>query len=238
MPHIFTFHGLGASKQAFLPLANEFPSHEWHLHDFAGFGERNEESVEDTPIQDSIAEFREKSKSFDELILIGHSMGSAVAIPLAQQLRHKVKAIIIIEGNLIGEDCGFVSRAAAESADNGTYEAFRKKVVAGARSCKSLGWLKWINDFQKVRQDTMAKYAKELVATSASEELLRIFHELRCPKVYLYGDQYLTNGEGQTPELAQKLWGISTIYMQGTSHFLMQDDPRTCGLAIQHLMEG
>lgn len=236
MPHIFTFHGLGSSKQAFLPLVNEFPSLEWHLYDFAGFGERNEESVGNTPIQDSTAEFRERCESLHELVFIAHSMGSAVAIPLAQQLRHKVKAVINIEGNLIGEDCGFVSRAAAESAANGTFVEFRKKVISNARSYRSLGWLKWINDFQKVKEDTMTKYAKELVAISESEELLRAFHELRCPKVYVYGDQYLNNGEGQTPLLAQKLWGISTAYIQGASHFLMQDDPRTCGLAIKGMI--
>lgn len=237
MAHIFTFHGLGSSKQAFLPLANEFPKHNWHMYDFAGFGERNEESVSDSPLSDSIIEFREKCESLDELIFIGHSMGSAVAIPLAQHLKHKVKAIICVESNLIGEDCGFVSRAAAESAKNGTFNEFRNKVIARARSYRSLGWLKWINDFQKVKEETLVNYANELVIISDSEQLLKSFHELRCQKLYMYGDQYLKNGNDQTPELAKKLWGVSTRYIQGTSHFLMQDDPRTCGLAIKQLLD-
>lgn len=237
MSNIFTFHGLGSSKQAFLPIAHELQSHNWHLYDFAGFGERNEEMAGNTPIQDSLSEFREKCEGLEELAFIAHSMGSAVAIPLAVELKHRVKAIIVIEGNLIGEDCGFVSRAVAESAENGTFEEFRKKVIASARSYKSLGWLKWINDFRKVKEDTMAKYAKELVAVSESEQLLNSFHGLRCQKLYMYGDQYVRNDVGQTPDLATKLWGVSTQYIHGTSHFMMQDDPRTCALAIRPMID-
>lgn len=238
MSNIFTFHGLGSSKQAFLPLAHKLqPQHEVFLNDFSGFGERNEEMVGNTPIQDSLSEFRDKCEGLDELVFIAHSMGSAVAIPLAVELKHRVRAVIVIEGNLIGEDCGFISRAAATSAESGNHDVFRKKVIANARSYKSLGWLKWINDFQRVKEEVLCKYAKELVTVSESNQLLYSLHDLRCNKLYMYGDQYLKNKDGQTPELANKLWGISTQYIHGTSHFMMQDDPRTCALAIRPLID-
>ncbi len=237
MSNIFTFHGLGSSKQAFIPLTNEIgPQHSVHSYDFAGFGERNDESVGDEPIQDSIREFLEKCGKLNELVFIAHSMGSAVAIPLAEQLKHQVKAVIIIEGNLIGEDCGFLSRAAVRSTETGDFITFKNKAISKARSAKSLGWLKWINDFQKVREDVFCRYAKELVALSEAEVLLKSLHSLRCQKLYMYGDQYLKNDEGETPELAKKLWGISTQYIHGTSHFLLQDDPRSCSLPIRHLI--
>ena len=232
MKNFFFFHGLGSSTNAFAPLASVLEEdHHVHLHDFAGFGKRSEETIGNSPIASCIYEFLKLTEELDHLVLVMHSMGSAVALPLAELLGDRIDALINIEGNLIGADCGALSREASKRSPE-DYEYYRGEIRKKLSTLRSdAGWQKWGEDFEKVRPEVMIAYARDLVRRSDHYGLLETFRSLPVRKLYLYGDQYL--GE----EISTRLWGLNTWYVQGASHFVMTEKPVETARVIRCLLE-
>ena len=233
MSHIYTFHGLGSSKNAFSALKPALETdHTVHLYDFPGFGNRINDPIGKDPIQDEIGVLYDQMSHRDDLVIIVHSMGSAVGLPLALALGNKVQAVINIEGNLIGKDCGYLSRGVLKHANEGSLSAFRKEMIERLESSPYPGWRGWARDFAKVKYETLKPYAKSLVTRSDSGELLQIFHSLTCKKRYLYGNEYR---DEQHPVLDQ-IKGVRKVHLD-TGHFVMTDDPEGCGALIKELLD-
>lgn len=233
MKNVLCLHGLGSSKNAFIPLKEAMgAAYTFYLYDFAGFGDRIDEPVGHDPIEDEIHAVYEQASQMDDLIIIMHSMGSAVGLPLARTLENKVAAVINIEGNLIGADCGYLSRGVDEHAAQGTLGNFKNDIIDKLQDSPFPGWREWTRDFAKVRFETLKSYAKSLVNLSDSGELLDIFHSLECKKLYLYGNEYR---DEHHPVLHQ-IKGIDKRHLN-TGHFVMTDDPYGCAELIMELVD-
>lgn len=233
MKNVLCLHGLGSSKKAFLPL-KEFMELEYkfHLYDFPGFGERIDDVIGNDPIKDEIDALYEWVSQIEDLIVIVHSMGSAVGLPLAESLGDKVSAVINIEGNLIGADCRYLSRAVDEHAKHGTLTQFRNDIIDKLQHSAYRGWREWTEDFAKVKFETFKSYARSLVDRSDSGDLLNTFHALPCKKLYLYGNEY----RDEPHPVLDQIKGIDKKHLD-TGHFVMTDNPKGCAELITALVE-
>lgn len=232
MSEIYCFHGLGASKNSFRAISNFLSaSHEVCAIDFCGFGSRTLQKFSGDPIDFSTSEIFDQLKNKNDLIFIAHSMGSATALGIANKIPKRLKAVIIIEGNLIAEDCGYLSRQIAQENNKKALLNLKANLVREMSVSRYEGWRDWAKDIMNVMPETLRLYSQSLVKKSDSGELLDIFKNLDCKKLYIYGDEYIKH------PVIDKLAGIKVSYIEGAGHFVMTDKPEECFKAISSALK-
>jgi pimeloyl-ACP methyl ester carboxylesterase len=151
--------------------------------------------------------------------VVGHSMGGAVGLLLAEGVSDRLGSFMNLEGNLVGEDCGLLSRKAAGA----TFEEFKSSIFDELRhtigSSDDRGSKLWVGWSKKSDALGFYKSAKSLVEWSDSGGLLQKFQELKINKAYFFGEKGF-----QSPVL-QKLQEINKISIPNSGHFVMNDNP-------------
>ena len=227
---ILCLHGLGASQGSFdrLREVGLGPNRQMIALDFAGFGQRSDDPVSDDPLtaaaHEIVGEIRQRD--YQDVVLIGHSMGGAVAILVADLIANRVSGVVSIEGNLIGQDCGLVSRRFASAADAMACNVIKQELVAATSGSANPSSRAWSADLSKVSPETLMSYSRHLVDLSDSGVLLTSFKQGNYRKLYLHGDGY----KGHV--LLKKLKPVPTVYVAGASHNVMYDAPDACAAAI------
>ena len=221
---IFFIHGLGCAKESFddVFLFPEFNSFSLLTVDLVGFGNSSKPqdfsySMED---QAKICELLIAKINPTSVHIVGHSMGGAVGLLLANRISHKLVTFVNVEGNLISEDCGLLSRKTIgipleEFINNGFNEI--KSNVRNSGDEGSMLWVKWSE-----KSDALGFYksAKSLVEWSDSGKLLEMFKTLEINKAYLHGER------NSHLRVLGELHGITKISISNSGHFVMNDNPR------------
>jgi pimeloyl-ACP methyl ester carboxylesterase len=119
-----------------------------------------------------------------------------------------------VEGNLIGEDCGLISREVARM----PYDRFEKELFAFIKTRLPAGSRPY---FALDRASPLAFYRSSvsLVAWSDSGQLLKRFKSLTCGKAYLYGERSAMRAT------LEKLGSVKKIKIPGCGHFPMHENP-------------
>jgi pimeloyl-ACP methyl ester carboxylesterase len=152
--------------------------------------------------------------------LVGHSMGGAIALLLAGLLQEPPLSQISLEGNLVGDDCRFGSRAIvsqqfAEFLDRG-FEQLLSPATAEASPGEAL-YPSWLE-----KSDALALHrsAASLVEWSDSTQLLTRFLSGTERKIYFYGER------NRDAEVLGLLPSIEKIAVPRAGHFVMNDQPK------------
>lgn len=231
---VMCFHGLGSSPRAFDAIATSFAAKAcaFECPCFSGFGARSRETVADKPLTDTVLEIRREilARDLSQLILIGHSVGGIVAVRVAASFPERIAAVISVEGNLVAEDCGTMSRDLANCQTLEHVEIHRDRLIALADGTKSTGWKGWVDDLRLASPDTLRKYARDAVEESEKGDLAKIFSALPCRKLYVHGDEYLGH-----PVLG-KLKGVPVLHISSAGHFVMQDQPEAFGRVVSEML--
>jgi len=217
---ILFIHGLGCAKEAF-NLAFPAPGlHKYSLlaADLVGFGdsskpERFTYRMEDHAV---ILKTLMEKVGFETVHIVAHSMGGAVGLLLAEQIQGSVGSFTNVEGNLVGEDCGLLSRWSAGVSRhdflNGFFDEIKESI---ARSCRDevRTWLE--------KSDPLAFYrsAVSLLRWSESGRLLEKFKMLQTRKLYVYGER------NQGLCVLDRLGSIPRAEIPDSGHFIMLDNP-------------
>ena len=144
--------------------------------------------------------------------IVAHSMGGAIGVLLTQKF--VPHSFVNVEGNLIAEDCGLVSRNTIKinEQDFVNYGFFDLcKLTADYKE----------NSFDLVNTMPEAFYrsAESLVQWSDSGKLSNIFDQLTVPKLYVYGQ------ENASMPILQKLnVKTQTKQIPNSGHFPMIDN--------------
>jgi pimeloyl-ACP methyl ester carboxylesterase len=231
---IICIPGLGASKAFFAALGQTHLARQSQLMpiDLPGFGGFWGEGVADDPIAAAADRVAREVAGIGgrDVILVGHSLGGAVAILAAVGAEERVHGVVSIEGNLVAEDCG-LSRQFATAAGLIDLERIKADAMQKAADSANAGVRDWARAVGPVFAATLAKYSKELVELSDSEALLRQFRAAEYRKLYLYGEDYLGH-----PVLG-RLQSIPMDYVAGAGHVsFIGDAPEACALAISKLL--
>lgn len=165
------------------------------------------------------------------LVLVGHSMGGAVGL-VATQSGLDVSSFISVEGNLVADDCGLVSRGFADQplkvfVEHGLPDLVRR--LASSPRCDLRTWAHWYSFADPV---AVHQIASSLVGWSDSGKLLELFKALRS-SAYVYGKD-----NRDLSYVLSCLDGLPVRPIDQSGHFPMIDNPWALWQSVSTLIRG
>jgi pimeloyl-ACP methyl ester carboxylesterase len=163
--------------------------------------------------------------------VVGHSMGGAIGLIAAQGIPN-VAGFVSIEGNLVGDDAGLVSRQIADLelddfADN-EFGRFVDSLKAAPEQDLRV-WGEWTGTCTPA---AVHESARSLVEWSDSGKLFEWYQAMRA-KAYLYGQL----GD-RMEHLVPRLDPTSTFAIPCSGHFPMVDNPLALYSALAGIIAG
>jgi len=156
------------------------------------------------------------------LFLAGHSMGGAVGVIVAGMLQSRgTKAhLVSVDGNLVGEDCGLVSRSiAAQEPKRFAAEGYAH-LLADLRSSGREDFNAWARWCESALPDAVHAAARSLVAWSDREVLLRMFNNMGN-KAFIYG------ARDDKTYVLKRLKRAAKLPITAAGHFMMVDNEKS-----------
>ena len=213
---ILFVHGLGCSKESF-DAAFDFPDFagfQLLAVDLVGYGGSSRPRDFSYSMEDQAEILRLLLDEIrpTKIHIVAHSMGGAVGLLLAKEIEGRLASFVNVEGNLIGSDCGLISRKAIQI----SYDEFEETVFDRIRSVGPETWRK-----MSAMADALGFYksCESLVEWSNSEKMLNMFLGLKADSLYIYGDQ------NADMEILGRLGAIEKASVPSSGHFVMNDNP-------------
>jgi pimeloyl-ACP methyl ester carboxylesterase len=219
---ILFVHGLGCSQESFAKAFEAPELHDFSIctFDFIGFGDSDQshQFSYDLQAQADILIQVVRNINAKRLHVVAHSMGGAIGLLAAQRLP-QLYSFFNVEGNLVSQDAGLVSRQVAEQTEQSFIESGFDEFVHKLETSKKpdlLAWAVWCQ-----QSDPKAFYwsARSLVHWSDSGELLKLLQSI-ARKAYVHGEKtdcsYLDN----------PLKKIKRYSIPAAGHFMMMDNPK------------
>lgn len=220
--HLIMFvHGLGCNKESF---AGAFSSpylegYSIAALDLPGHGESEHANTFPYELRDHASVVLGALAHFDykRLTLVGHSMGGAISTFVVKQVTEPT-AFVNVEGNLVAEDAGIVSRQTTKQSE----EAFRthgyQAFLGGLRTSDRTDLATWATWLQQADSTAVHRSAHSLVEWSDSGALLGTYNSLP-DTTYIHGDEdakeYVTGSFTQS----------RVVSIPGSGHFPMLTNP-------------
>ena len=190
-PIVF-LHGFSSTKEDYADIVrySAFNGHPFLAYDAPGCGETRctDLSKLSVPflVQTALAVLQ--SIKFERFHLVGHSMGGVTALMLAHAYPDCVLSFVDIEGNIAPEDC-FLSRQILdypwEDAE-GFFDDFIERTRHAPAHASALYSASLRH---KVRAAAVPGIFRSMVDLSDNGNLMEKFLGLRCPKMFMYGEQ-------------------------------------------------
>jgi len=213
---VLFLHGLACSSDSYRDVwnANYFPGKSILAVDIIGFGRSSKSEDFSYKMEDHavlIEKLLEKLPDW-KFHIAAHSMGGAIALLFSAEFYTRVLSFSNIEGNLVSEDCGLLSREIISR----SFEVYKNRLYP-----------KHVNAFKDhdqlhFEQSTPAaiyKSAQSLVQRSDSGELLEKFRKLNCRKSYFYGE------ENREMAVISKLDFAQKYMISNSGHGMMTENP-------------
>jgi pimeloyl-ACP methyl ester carboxylesterase len=220
---ILFLHGFGCTKESFdSAFASGIFDSRFALcaFDFPGHGASESLRSED----DLLSAYAEVSRAVIERFskkrvhFVGHSMGGAVGLLAARKL-DGVGAFVSIEGNLVAEDCGLISRSIAEQSREAFQEdGYERGFLDQLRSSQDralLAWEAWASTCDPAQ---LHLAAQSLVDWCDRGDLTEFYRELG-QVTYVYGQH------SGLPEYLLPYVDSRVRRIERSGHFPMVDNP-------------
>ncbi len=214
----FCLHGLTCSKESFrlLPGHPGFSRTSILAPDLVGFGGTEKPADFSYTMEDQA---RLCETLVNELYpalpihIVAHSMGGAVGLLFSPGFYQRVLTFTNIEGNLVTEDCGLLSRGII----GGSFEHYEKRGFE--RQKRKLTGTKMLR-FDLTTPTAAYRSAQSLVQWSDSGKLLEKFRALQAKKAYFYGE------ENADMKILERLTDIECFQISNSGHEMMLDNPQ------------
>lgn len=168
--------------------------------------------------------------AYDRVSLVCHSMGGAVGL-LASLEMPDLDSFVNIEGNLVAEDCGLVSRQTAEQSETDWVTGGFDRFVGGLRSSPRTDLRAWGRWCAACDPWALHQSARSLVEWSDSDKLTTYFRDITA-RAYIYGSE----NTGLEQYLLPRLDGTAIRHIHGAGHFPMMTNPGACYPAVADLL--
>ncbi len=214
-PALLFLHGLGCDATHYQKAHQHSLLNEYVVltPDLPGYG-RNANYPSPNTLEE-IADFlREElhQRLHAPLVLVGHSMGGALALLMMQRPIPNIAGFINVEGNLVAADCTMSRKAASVD-----YTRFLTERLPALQ--RKFRWHRYGESLQRTNPEFFYQHSKDLVRLSDREELLHQFLNLAIPRVYMYGS------ENKHHPVMPRLEGIPKMEISKSGHFPMLDNP-------------
>ncbi len=220
---LFCIHGLGCTKESFINIEriDNLKKFSQLIIDLPGFGDSSRSSNFYYSMEDHAEICKLLLAKFPQnrIHILGHSMGGAVGLVLSGLIPKKAKSFISVEGNLIRDDCSIMSRRTVAITLKEFKKHFFEKIRNQFKFSENKSFRKWAELSEYADPESFYRSSFSLVEWSDSGKLLKIFNDLKIPKLYIYGDQ-----NSDLPVLKQ-LGNIEKIKISNSGHFIMDDNP-------------
>lgn len=224
---IVLLHGLGGSKENYYEAckSDALADHTLIFPDNPGTG--NSTYYEDDLLNvDHLAQITKlfiDQLNLQRFILCGTSMGGLTTLLLLRTpARHKVRAYINIEGNLLPEDCMFSSKVIAYDFNTFASQVFPQTII-DMKSNGNTGYHIIANNLElNTNVRSYYNYSFQTVAYSSTGELLKQFIALTIPKVFIYGEE--NRSLTYIEELIRN--GVNVQEIANSNHFVFYDNPK------------
>lgn len=152
---------------------------------------------------------------YNHLCIVGHSMGGALGVLIAEKFCYLLSAFVNVEGNLVSDHCHLSRKAANVSYEEFKSSLFKELCLNLAQSKdKALNlWLSWIN---KSTADCFYKSSCSLVKLSDDPSLLKKYLSIFARKIYFKGEN--------SYNYDVKIPGVLPITCFDSGHFIMFDE--------------
>lgn len=232
---LLLLHGLGCAKESFDsafaagPLAGlgicafDFPGHGRSVGPLPEFTIQAYAEV-------TAAVVRELAPR--RLFVVAHSMGGAVGVVAAADLP-RLAGFVNIEGNLVGQDCGLVSRGAAERPRREFVTREFPRFLADLQASRQPALRTWARWYAQTDPVAFHQVASSLVEWSDSGKLRSLFRSLPGTTAYLHGGD-----SGDLSYLLSTLDGIPVHAIPGSGHFPMLDNPPALWRTVAQVLAG
>jgi pimeloyl-ACP methyl ester carboxylesterase len=221
---ILFLHGFGSCKEdlADIILNPALQKYGYLAFDAPGCGHSDSNNLSATDIPFLVATAFAVLEHFKitKFHLIGHSMGGLTALLLARQCPDRILSFVDIKGNLAPEDC-FLSRQIFNFPSDDP-EAFLNEFIVRTRETKSFACPLYASTLRaRVRAGAVRPIFESMVRLSDNEDLLGMFLNLPCPKMFMYGEE--NRGLSYLPRLGKESVELAQIPESG--HFPMYSNP-------------
>lgn len=222
-PIVF-LHGFGSTKEDYADIVRygAFDGHPLLAYDAPGCGETRCADLSRISIpflvETALAVLR--AVGFERFHLVGHSMGGLTALMLADAHPQRVLSFVNIEGNIAPEDC-FLSRQIAAHPRADAQRFFDDFIERVRRAPAYASALYAASLHHKVRAGAVRGIFESMVELSDHGGLMDRFVGLRCPRMFMYGEQnaslsYLSHIQSQ---------GVRLCEIPRCGHFPMYSNP-------------
>lgn len=164
-----------------------------------------------------------EAKGLREIAIVGHSMGGAVGILMAQRWAGKVTHFANAVGNLVSEDATYSRHILGQGQQrfsSAGFQRFKREIAKAGKKDRPAGT--YLSSLDSTTAQAMYRSSEDLVAWSDHGDLLGRFLRLACRKLYLK-DADTPLSAGLRKALAQG--GCSIFEVPDAGHGLMEDNP-------------
>ena len=222
-PMVF-LHGFGSTKEDYVDIAYQpaFADRPFLAYDAPGCGETFCEDVSkiSIPFLVETAQAVLEQRGIGRFHLAGHSMGGLTALLLAHQEPARVLSFIDVEGNVAPEDC-FLSRQVITHPSDDADSFFGGFIDRSRSSPHYSSALYAANLRYKVRPGAVRGIFESMVHLSDHGDLMSKFLSLRCPRMFMYGEQ--NSSLSYLPKLRAN--GVELAEIPRSGHWPMYSNP-------------
>ncbi len=218
-------HGLACSKESFYGAWEQKNLKKYSLLavDLPGFGksDRPENFSYSLPDHAGVLYELVRKLPHKKIHLVGHSMGGAIAVLLAQKNPVRFVSLMNVDGCLGGQN-GSQQQQLSPPAPP-TFEEFSEKLMLRIENSKGTpdenGYRLWYEWSRASDPLGFQKSDESLIQLTRSNIIIDAFFSLPIKKFYFYPER-----DGM-PRVLKNAKKIKTIQITGSGHFIMNDNP-------------
>jgi pimeloyl-ACP methyl ester carboxylesterase len=231
-PPIVFIHGLGCASSVDYPAVAAQPSLRGRraiLIDLLGAGYSDQPPDFGYTVEDHAAYLFEmlEQLNLNRVILFGHSLGGAVAICLAGQMKERLRQLILTESNLDPSPKTAVSRRIASQTYEGFLDHGYRDLLARARRSNPI-WGATLAHWLPAAAWRISCSA----ARGGSPSWRKQLYDLPKPKAFLFGEHTLPDPD----ESELKAHGVRVEIIPHAGHSMAQDNPAALAECVAQII--
>ena len=173
-----------------------------------------------------------KDRGYSDVVLAGHSLGSAIAQLYALKYAEDLKGLILIGGGArLRVNPMYLEMLEQAKSDPGMLEGFFE-MSWGLIDPELMGVLR-----RRALENGPSVFLNDMLCCDKFDIMDRV-HDIRLPTLALCGSEDIMTPPKYTQFLADKIEGARVVIIEGGTHMVFAEKPGTVNQAIEDFLNG